>query len=81
MKYTALAILVTVYGLGIAPAFAQHEGGGVVANTFFTQLPGVVPGTPQQSIVTQPIAGDNGRATAYMTPDLRETVAAAPLRR
>jgi hypothetical protein len=60
-----LLAAVTVLGLGIGPAFADG-GDGTHANTFFTELPGVVAKPASGAATsTQPKIGDS--TGAYVT--------------
>ena len=55
---TIILATATLLGMGAASAYANE--GGPVANTFFTELPGVVAQVPEQA--PSAIAGNQGGA-------------------
>jgi hypothetical protein len=69
MKTMIVAAAATL-SLGIGSAYADSSG-GTIANTFFTQLPGVTPTLPPQNV---PAAGmAQGGPHAYVTQSGRGT--------
>jgi hypothetical protein len=65
---TMMLAAAAVLSLGVGSAFAG-EGDGTVANTFFTQLPGVVAQAPSQQQVPSAVARNQGGAptAAFVT--------------
>jgi hypothetical protein len=65
MKTMLLAAAAAV-SLGIGSAYADsNSSGGTIANTFFTQLPGVTPTLPAQNVPAAATA--QGGPHAYVT--------------
>ena len=67
MRYAMLAMLAmlaTSAGPGITSAFAEPDGDGPIANTLFTQFPGVVAEAPSEgrSVARKSPAGDDAHA-------------------
>ena len=67
MKTTLRIALMASSIASISPAIAG-EGGGAVANTFFTSLPGVIAQAPLPTLSPHAVAANQGNATAaYVT--------------
>lgn len=57
---TIILAAAAVVGLGVGSSFANE--GGAVANTWFTELPGVVPSLPVQQVPSAVAHNQNGAA-------------------
>jgi hypothetical protein len=69
---TMLLAASAALSLGIGSAYADsNSSGGTIANTFFTQLPGVTPTVPAQNVPAAATA--QGGPHAYVTQSGRGT--------
>jgi hypothetical protein len=66
---TMMLAAAAVLSLGVGSAFANEGDGGTVANTFFTQLPGVVAQAPSQQVPSAVARNQTGGAptAAFIT--------------
>ena len=76
MKTMLLAGLVLA-GFGVNAANAESEG-GVVPNTYFTELPGVVSAPPVQVVPARPAGAQNAGPLATFVTSHSNTIWQAP---
>ena len=59
---TMILAAAAVLSFGVGSAFASEGEGGTVANTFFTELPGVVAQAPSQQVPSAVARSQTGAA-------------------
>jgi hypothetical protein len=78
MRIMLRAAIAALSFASIGPAFAGEGDGGTVANTFFTDLPGVVAQAPVQNAPAVATAQNGQAMHAYITQSGRGTWLFAP---